>query len=52
MDERENIFTRVYEEHADGIFRYFYYRLQDRDSALDLTQQVFSKLWVMIAAGK
>jgi RNA polymerase sigma-70 factor (ECF subfamily) len=45
-------FERVYAEYADAIFRYVYYRLQSRERALELTQEVFTRYWSYLAEGK
>lgn len=45
-------FDRIYEEYSDAIFRHLYFRLQDRDRALDLTQEVFTRLWQYLSGGK
>lgn len=45
-------FNQIYEEYADAIFRHLYYRLQDRDRALELVQDVFTRLWQYLESGK
>ena len=49
-DEQE--FMRVYDEHSDGIFRYCFFRIFDRELAKDLTQEAFMKTWQAICDGK
>ncbi len=44
-------FAKVYEEHADAIFRYCYFKLSDRDRALDLLQDTFVKVWQYMCNG-
>lgn len=51
MNQRE-IFEKAYDDFADPIFRYIYYRVFDRDIAKDLTQETFYKVWDYIAKGK
>lgn len=50
--DRRKQFEQIYEEYGDAIFRYLYYRVRDRDRALELTQEVFTKFWEYIAVGK
>ena len=38
-------FGSLYERHMDGIYRYVYYRVSDRDEAEDLTETIFVKAW-------
>lgn len=45
-------FERDYEQYADAIFRYLYFRLQDRERALELTQDVFARFWQQLNQGK
>ncbi len=52
MEDIYNIqFSKVYEEHSDAIFRYCYFKLSDRDRALDLLQDTFVKVWQYIKGG-
>jgi len=41
----EQRFIELYNQHADDVFRYCLVRLRDRDKSLDITQEVFCKLW-------
>ena len=50
MDLQEK-FTLIYNEHADAIFRHVYYRINDRERALELMQGVFAGLWKRMADG-
>lgn len=45
-------FLKGYDEHADALFNHCFYRVSDREIALDLTQETFTKTWEYIAAGK
>lgn len=47
----EQDLSRAYEEFSDAIFRHCFYRVYQREQALDLTQQVFMKTWEYIAKG-
>ena len=44
-------FIKAYEEYADAIFRYCYYRVFNRELAKDLSQEVFMKTWRSITEG-
>lgn len=35
----------IYETYVDDIFRYMMFRLKNREKALDLTQEVFVRVW-------
>lgn len=50
--EAQSKFEKIYEEYADAIFRHLFYRLGNRERALDLTQEVFSRLWQYLKDGK
>jgi RNA polymerase sigma-70 factor (ECF subfamily) len=45
-------FTKIYEDLSDAIFRHCYFRLSDRERALDLMQETFLRTWNVIAEGK
>lgn len=45
MNEKEQIFLDIFESHNDEIFRFVVFRVSDRDTALDLTQESFTKFW-------
>ncbi|MBI4128630.1 MAG: RNA polymerase sigma factor [Parcubacteria group bacterium] len=44
-------FIQAYEAYADAIFRYFYFRVFDRDKAQDLSQETFTKTWEYLVKG-
>lgn len=44
-------FIKAYEEHSDAIFRHCFFRVNNREYALDLTQEVFVKTWEYLARG-
>jgi len=45
-------FTRAYDEYADAIFRYCYYRVFDREKAKDFMQEAYCRTWKYISQGK
>ncbi len=42
---------RAYDELADAIFRYCYFRLYDRDRARELMQETFLRAWERLSRG-
>jgi RNA polymerase sigma-70 factor, ECF subfamily len=49
--KNSEIFLNIYNEHVDGVFRFCFYKTSDRDTALDITQEVFSKIWEYMKKG-
>ena len=45
-------FLQAYETYSDAIFRYCYFQTSNREQSLDLAQDVFTKAWEYLAAGK
>lgn len=50
-DEAEQWFTACYGEYADAIFRFCLAKTSNRDVALDLSQESFTKLWDHVRGG-
>src|SRR5687767_4748801 len=50
--EAERQFTEAYDQHADAIFRYCYYRVFDKDRAKDYVQEAYSRTWKYLSQGK
>lgn len=50
--QTEQDFLKAYEDFSDSLFRHCFYRVSDREVALDLTQETFVKTWQYIASGK
>lgn len=48
MKEKEQLFLDIFESHNDDIFRFIVFRVSDRDTALDLTQECFAKFWEIL----
>lgn len=44
-------FLEACEEHATPLFRHAYFRVSDRDRALDLTQETFFRAWNHLSEG-
>lgn len=38
-------FEKIYSEYSDRLYRFLYYKYQDREMAEDITQNVFLKIW-------
>ena len=47
----EDTFLAAYEMHSDALFRHAFFRLSDRERALELTQDKFVKAWDYVRAG-
>lgn len=50
MLKREE-FLKAYDSYSDAVFRHCYFRVFDRERALDLTQEAYLKTWEYLAAG-
>jgi RNA polymerase sigma-70 factor (ECF subfamily) len=48
---KEEQFLAAYQSHSDALFRHAYFRLSDRERALDLTQDAFIKAWDYVRGG-
>ena len=49
MKDLEKTFLDSYNTHSDQIFRFIFFKLNDREKAKDFTQEVFMKTWVYIS---
>lgn len=45
-------FLAAYEEHASALFRHILIRVRDRETAMDMTQESFTKTWLYLSQGK
>lgn len=45
------MFLEACEDHAASLFRHAYFRVNDRDRALDLTQETFFRTWNHLSEG-
>ncbi len=44
MSERDRI-AQAFEEYSDALFRHCFFRISDRERAVELTQETFLKVW-------
>lgn len=51
-DKINNQFLEAYEKYSDAIFRYCWSQTSNRETALDLSQETFTKTWEYLAQGK
>lgn len=49
--EKEKQFLEAYEAHSDTLFRHCLLRVRDREIALDIVQDAFSKTWLYLSEG-
>lgn len=47
----ERNFAKAYDQYVDAIFRHIAYRLEDRERAREITQEVFMRAWDYAAVG-
>lgn len=52
MDDIQTTFLKAYEEHADALFRLCLFKVSDRETATDLLQETFMKVWSYLSEGK
>lgn len=45
-------FKEAYDEHADALFRFAFYKLSDREKAKDVVQDTFVKVWEYMASSE
>jgi len=48
----EEVFFDMINAYEDAIFRFLYFRVNDRATALDITQDTFTKTWLYLSRGK
>lgn len=44
-EQKNTEFIRAYDDYGDDIFRFTYLKTGNRDTALDITQDTFTKVW-------
>jgi RNA polymerase sigma-70 factor (ECF subfamily) len=50
--EQETAFLSVYTDEADALFRFCIIRVSDRETALDLVQEIFTRYWQSLNNGQ
>lgn len=50
--DTKKIFTEMYNLESDALFRFCIFRVSNRESALDLTQETFMRYWDALISGK
>lgn len=48
---QESVFLRAFDEHADALFRHAQLRLSDRERAIELVHDAFTKAWGYLREG-
>lgn len=51
-DSTRKQFEQAFEQYSDDIFRYSYFRLNDRERAMEITQESFMKAWKAAVEGE
>jgi RNA polymerase sigma factor (sigma-70 family) len=51
-DQHEKIFLDIFETYSDAIYRHCLFRVNDHDTAVDLTQDIFLKAWNHYTTGQ
>lgn len=49
--DQQALFSKLFEEYQDAIFRFVFFRVASRTIALDITQDTFIRLWGHLAKG-
>ncbi|MDO8569440.1 MAG: RNA polymerase sigma factor [bacterium] len=52
IDDDKKRFTDIYNQESDALFRFCLFRVSDREKALELTQETFTRLWSSISSSK
>lgn len=52
MSKNEKALVAAYDAHADAIFRFCAFMLPDRERALEIMQETYTKTWEYMEAGK
>ncbi|MEX1027360.1 MAG: RNA polymerase sigma factor [Candidatus Paceibacterota bacterium] len=47
----QRTFSRLYDEYSDAIFRHCYFRISNRERAIDLMQETFMRTWRFVVKG-
>jgi len=49
LPKPEKVFEKAYGENADALFRFAYYRVSDREQAMDIVEDAFVRFWETLA---
>lgn len=50
--EKEQQYMEAYEKYSDALFRHCFFRLSDRERALELVQETYMRAWVYLEDGE
>ncbi len=50
--DQEDAYLKLYDEQADSVFRFVYFKLLDRDKAEEVAQEAFVRTWEYLQTGK
>ena len=51
VDDQEDRFLKAFDEYADALFRHASYRISDRERAIDVVHDTFTKVWGYVRGG-
>lgn len=51
MKDLQQTFLEAYNEHSDALFRFCFFKLNDRELAKDMMQETFTKAWLSASQG-
>lgn len=51
VSDQKELFIAAYNEHADALYRYCYFKTGKAELAADLVQETYIKVWLSIAKG-
>lgn len=49
---KSQMFEDLYESFSDALFRYCFFRIGEREDAIDIVEESFTRLWAQIRSGK
>jgi len=52
MAKENEAFMEAYEQYSDALFRHCFFRLSDRERALEIAQETFTRTWDYLQQGK
>lgn len=51
MEQYKQQLTEAYNQYSDAIFRYCYFRISDREKAIDFVSETFTRMWQYLHKG-